>query len=276
MKATPLGVDKLQTSLRTRLFGQQLHYLEAVGSTNEVAKRLAGEGAPEGTVVIADLQTAGKGRLGRSWMAPANSSLLMSLIFRPTLAPVQANRLNMLCSLAAADAIQSYTGLAVGIKWPNDLVVPQPPGHNYRKLAGLLTESSVAGDNLLFVVVGMGINVNLEPAALGPVMVPATSLSAELGRPVDREALLVAILAHIENRYRQLDSDQIHQDWKQRLVTLGQEITVTTPTGQIHGVAVGVNPDGALLLRDLAGNLQPIMIGDVTLRAAATPSHDLT
>jgi BirA family biotin operon repressor/biotin-[acetyl-CoA-carboxylase] ligase len=172
----------------------------------------------------------------------------------------------MLCSLAAAEAIQQQTGLEVRIKWPNDLVVPYPATKGYKKLAGLLTESSLVGDRLLFSVVGMGINVNLNPAELGEVMTPATSLLAELGRPVDREALLCAILQQIEARYLPLDRRQIHADWSHRLITLGQAITVSTPAGQVQGTAESVDQDGTLFLRDLAGNLHPIMIGDVSLR----------
>ena len=144
------------------------------------ARRLAAAGAPEGTLVIADEQTAGKGRQGRRWIAPPNTCLLMSLLFRPALLPAQASRLTMLCSLAAAEAIEAETGIPVAIKWPNDLVIPYAPDapQPYRKLGGLLTETALAGQELLFAVVGMGINVNVDPAVLGPVMTPATSLLA--------------------------------------------------------------------------------------------------
>jgi len=228
---------------------------------------LAAAGAPEGTLVIADEQTAGRGRLRRRWVAPPNTCLLMSLVFRPALAPAQFLRLTMLCSLAAVEAIEAETGLVVGIKWPNDLVVPPLPTPHYRKLAGILTETAIAGDEILFAIVGMGINVNLDPAALGPVATPATSLLAELNRPVDRATLLAAILQRIETRYPQITGEQIHADWTRRLTTLGRRVTVTTVGEQIHGVAEGGAPDGALLLRDLAGSLHTITAGDVTLRA---------
>jgi BirA family biotin operon repressor/biotin-[acetyl-CoA-carboxylase] ligase len=274
MKAAPLSVIAIQSKLTTRIMGRPFYYLASTGSTNEEAKRLAANGAREGTVLVADEQTAGKGRLGRGWSAPANSCLLMSLLFRPTLSPAQAPRLTMLCSLAAAEAIEEDSGLAVAIKWPNDLVIPQSSSaaHPYRKLGGLLTETAISGGTLLFAVVGMGINVNLDPAELGPVMTPATSLSAELGRPVDRAALLVDILQRIEDRYPQVAGEQLCSDWARRLVTIGQRVRVTSAGARepVEGVAEGVNPDGMLYVRDLAGNLHLIAVGDVTLRESGS------
>ncbi len=279
-----LSVEQIQARLTTRVMGQQIHYFASVGSTNDEAKRLAAAGAPEGTLVFAGEQTAGRGRLGRRWNAPPNLCLLMSLVFRPSLPPAQAARLTMLCSIAIVEAIQSETGLHVGIKWPNDLVVAgHPSSHrrsrapfsqgpdaaHHRKLAGILTETIVAGTELAAVIVGMGINVNVDPAALGPVMTPATSLLAELGRPVDRVSLLLATLGQIESRYGQVASGQIHNDWRQRLVTLGHQVTVTVSGEQLSGVAEDVNPDGALSVRDLAGNLHLISAGDVALRPGA-------
>lgn len=277
MKTVPLSVKRIQAGLTTQFVGRHLVYFGSIGSTNVEAKRLAASGAPEGTLVIADEQTAGKGRRGRRWLAPPNTCLLTSLLFRPALLPAQASRLTMLCSLAAAEAIETETGVPVAIKWPNDLVVPHAPGHSYRKLGGILTETALSGKELFFAIVGMGINVNVDPTALGPVMTPATSLLAELGRPVDRAALLAAILQQIENRYSQMPGEQIHADWAQRLITLGQQVIVTLyPQSHddsqewLEGTAEGVDPDGALLLRDLAGNLRLVTVGDVTLRISQT------
>jgi BirA family biotin operon repressor/biotin-[acetyl-CoA-carboxylase] ligase len=184
----------------------------------------------------------------------------------------------MVCSLAAAEALEAVTDLRVRIKWPNDLVIARSPAVGpeiERKVAGLLTETSLIGDRLDFAVVGMGINVNLAPETLGPVMVPATSVSAELGRPVDCSALLIAILEQIESRYSkvkgtgrswQKSQPAIHAAWAARLVTVGRDVTVTGGANQIHGRAEAVDLDGALLVRDMAGNLHRIVIGDVSLR----------
>jgi BirA family biotin operon repressor/biotin-[acetyl-CoA-carboxylase] ligase len=264
MIAAPLSAQEIRERLTTRQIGRPIHYYSTIGSTNDEAKRLAEEGAPAGTLVIADQQTAGRGRHRRHWVAPPNACLLMSLVFRPALAPAQSARLTMLCSLSVAEAIEAETGLEVGVKWPNDLVIPNlPPGIPYRKLAGLLTETALSDDQLLFAVVGMGINVNLDPAALGPVMTPATSLQSELGRSVDRVGLLAIILQRVEERYPEVSGDGLHAEWSQKLVTLGQQVAVAAAGGQLCGLAEGVDADGALMLRDLAGNLHRITAGDV-------------
>lgn len=275
MKRAPLSEKRIVSELTTQIFGQRLYHYDSIGSTNIEAKRFAASDAPEGTLVIADEQTAGKGRRGRHWVAPPNTCLLFSLIFRPSLLAAQAARLTMVCSLAAAEVIEAETGVSVAVKWPNDLVVRAPPGtpHLIRKLGGILTETALIGDRLAYGIVGLGINVNVDPAALGPVMTPATSLLAELGRPVDRAKLLAAILLGIETRYPGVNDEQMQIRWSERLITLGQRVVVSP--GAAHpndlpaplvGVAEGVNPEGGLLLRDLAGNLHLITVGDVTLR----------
>ena len=269
MERTSLSPERIKAGLATAFVGRPCTYLRKTGSTNDEAKRLAAAGAPAGALVIADEQTAGKGRLGRRWVAPPKTSLLMSLIFRPEWGPAQAFRLTMLCSLAAAEAIKARTGLEVGIKWPNDLVIPTPDSIRYRKLGGVLTENGLVGEELVYSVVGIGINVNLDPADLGPVMVPATSLQAELGRPVDRVALLIAILRQIERRYPQAIDGRMHGDWVRRLVTLGKSVVVSWGGECLHGVAEGVNKDGVLTLRADDGTLHSIAAGDVTLQPPA-------
>jgi len=233
-----------------------------VGSTNDEAKRLAEDGAPEGTLVVADEQTAGRGRLQRTWWAPAGTALLMSLILRPDLAPHQAQRLTMLCSLAVCDAIAGTTGLVPAVKWPNDVLL------RGRKVCGILTELGIKGTRLVYAVVGMGVNVNVNFGGAGELTLTATSLAQELGREVSRLELLRAILINIEERYTRLRAGESpHAEWAARLATLGQRVIVTTPTEQLSGIAEGVDADGALLLRDENGVLRPILAGDVTLRA---------
>ena len=287
--------DTVLSGLTTRYIGRNVTYLPRVGSTNDAARALAEQGAPEGTVVVADEQTEGRGRLARRWIAPAGSSLLLSVILYPPLAPSQAPRLTMLCSLAIVDAIEELTGLQLGIKWPNDVVVMQPPhegnraGHSevgnrppsQRKLAGLLAESSVTGPQLAYVVVGIGINVNLDVDALAETAFPATSLSAELGHPMDRLALLWAILGGIERRYEAARDPAgglvavrqtaggflgIHREWSLRLVTRGQRVRVSDGGVVAEGYAEGVDEDGALLVRGAGAQLHRIAVGDVSLR----------
>jgi BirA family biotin operon repressor/biotin-[acetyl-CoA-carboxylase] ligase len=266
-----LSAEGIKRGLKTDLIGQSVVYYPSLGSTNEVLKELAAQGAPEGTLVIADEQTAGKGRLGRKWLAPPGTSLLMSLLFRPdpsgrasgrSLAPNQAPRLTMICSLAIADAIEGLTGLSVGLKWPNDIFI------RGKKAGGILTESGTTGGHLDYVIVGMGLNVNLAISALPELRGLATSLSEELGREVSRLELLWRILEGIETRYVSLSrGESPHEEWTARLINLGHQVQVTTSQGVLAGWAEGVDADGALILRTRNGQRKRILAGDVTLRS---------
>ena len=235
--------------------------LPRVGSTNDEAKRLAAQGAVEGTVVVAEEQSAGRGRLGRRWVAPPGTCLLCSILFRPALRLSETVQLTMLCALAAADALQEVAGLHAALKWPNDLLVAG------RKLAGLLSESGVTGERVDYVVVGMGINVNVPPQELGRLDSRATSVLAETGRRVERNLLLASLLTGVEERYYQLQAGHSpHAEWAARLATLGRTVTVTAAGGQISGTAEAVDEDGALLVRTPDGTLHRLLAGDVTLR----------
>jgi BirA family biotin operon repressor/biotin-[acetyl-CoA-carboxylase] ligase len=192
----PLSSRGIREGLRTRFVGHNLVYLPVVESTNEVARRLGQGGAADGTLVVADYQSSGRGRQGRRWQAPPGSSLLLSLLLRPSLAPTQVQRLTMACGLAVADAIQAQTGVQVGLKWPNDVMI------GGRKAGGILTELELQGSTVAFAAVGIGLNVNLDADALGDdLLVQATSLSQALGRPVPRLPLLLALVEAAEARY---------------------------------------------------------------------------
>ena len=254
----PFSLDGLQTEF----VGRNFVYRPAIGSTNDEARRLARAGAPEGTLVVTDYQTSGRGRLDRRWEAPPGSSLLMSLVFRPNLAAHQVQRLTMICGLAAVDAIEAETRLQVGLKWPNDLVV------GGAKLGGILTEIELDGSRVDHVVVGMGLNVNLDPVQLPKdLLVAATSLSQVLGREVPRLPLLRELLRTIEVRYKALQAGQLPQaEWAARLVNLGQPVSVSAMDSRLAGMAEGVNEDGALLVRLPDGRLETVLVGDVTLQ----------
>ena len=259
--------SRIEAVLTTRLVGRNLVVLPRTGSTNDVAKELAARGAPEGTVVVADEQTAGRGRLGRRWVAPPSTCLLFSILFRPDLPLLKAPRLTMLCSLAAADAVKAVAGLEVGLKWPNDLIVTS--GAGWRKLSGVLTETGVVGERVAFVVVGIGINVNVEPEALPSLAPNATSILAETGRRVDRAALLAAILGGVESRYGRLQAGESpYAEWAARLATLGQRVEVSAGEEVLVGHAESVDEEGALLLRTPDGTLHRLLAGDVTLASA--------
>jgi BirA family biotin operon repressor/biotin-[acetyl-CoA-carboxylase] ligase len=272
-----LNEGQIRAALTTQVFGRDLVILPRTDSTNDVAKALAAQGAPEGTVVLADEQTAGRGRLGRRWSAPPGTCLLCSILFRPALPPSQANRLTMLCSLAAADAVERVTGLQVALKWPNDLIIQSPipstqypiPNTQYlpwRKLAGILTETGVTGERLDLVVVGIGINVNVALDVLPTLAPDATSILTETNQVVERAILLGSLLRGVETRYARLQAGSSpHAEWATRLATLGLHVEVTTPDGVLAGIAEAVDEDGALLLRVPDGALHRLLAGDVTL-----------
>ena len=257
-----LNALSIQDGLATRFVGRTVVYWPEIGSTNDEAKRLAREGAPDGTLVITDYQTKGRGRLDRGWVAPRGSSLLMSIIFRPELAARQIQRLTMSCGLAVADAIEQQTGLRSGLKWPNDIVIAEA------KAGGILTEIEVKGTDVEFAVVGMGLNVNLDPALLPADMpVAATSLCHQSGADVPRLLLLWSVLEKIEERYLALKAGKSpHDQWAARLVTLGQVVTVSGMGPAVEGVAEGVDEDGSLLVRLADGLLETVLAGDVTTR----------
>jgi BirA family biotin operon repressor/biotin-[acetyl-CoA-carboxylase] ligase len=266
----PSDLSSLQANLTTQIFGREFTYLPHTGSTNDVAKELAAQGAPEGTVIVADEQTAGRGRLGRRWQAPPGTCLLCSILFRPNLPPTQTQQLTMLCALAAADAIKEIANLYVWLKWPNDLIIKSqtqnPKFQGWRKLAGLLTETGFTGERLEYVIVGIGINVNVKAESLPTLAPNATSILAETGQAVDRAVLLVALLTGVERRYKALQAGESpYQEWVSRLATLGKRVKATVSGETLTGVAESVDQDGALLLRTPDGTLHRLTAGDVTL-----------
>ncbi|MGQ9585358.1 MAG: biotin--[acetyl-CoA-carboxylase] ligase [Anaerolineae bacterium] len=260
----------LERSLTTRVVGRHIVWFEAVDSTNTVLRALASQGAPDGTVAVAEYQTAGRGREDRHWWAPPRTCLLLSILFRPSfpLPTIQTHQLTMLCSLAACDAVTAHTGLVPALKWPNDLLL------GGKKLGGVLTESAFVGGRLEHAVVGMGLNVNVrfdvrlwDPDAQGLTSLQgqATSLLLHLGQPVDRTLLLQTLLERADFRYSRLqEGERFHEEWSRRLATLGQRVRVETGTERLEGVAEGVDVNGSLLLRLAEGSLRRILAGDVT------------
>jgi BirA family biotin operon repressor/biotin-[acetyl-CoA-carboxylase] ligase len=278
-----LSGDLVRHRLPTFVFGQNVIYTEQIGSTNTELKRLARWGAPEGLLYLTDEQLVGRGRMERSWHAPAGSSLLLSLLFRPAglVAPHQAQRLTMLCALALADAIELHTELSAGLKWPNDLV-----WIDGKKLAGILTELDIEGDILNWAVVGIGLNVNVNfsrqtetetdrpgrPGSGGPPLAQvATSLSMITGRDTGglRLPILQSFLFNVEQRYEALRRGELpHREWQERLVGIGQPVAVKVLEGsqQFEGILAGVDENGAMLLTQADDSIVTIFAGDVTLR----------
>jgi BirA family biotin operon repressor/biotin-[acetyl-CoA-carboxylase] ligase len=264
--AAMFSVQELKIGLRTSLIGHRILYYATVGSTNDVVRALAVTGAPEGIVVVADAQTAGRGRKGRHWLAPAGTCLLFSLLLRPPLLPQHCQRLTMACSLALAEAVEAHTRLPVGLKWPNDLLI------RGRKVGGILMELGIEGGQLQYAIVGIGLNVNPDFATpeMASLAGQATSLAQEKGLSLAREALLASILNQLEKRYARLcDGWSPHKLWEDRLTMLGRQVALFNADGRLEGWAEGVDPDGALLLRLEDGRTVRVLAGDVSLRPAA-------
>lgn len=253
-----LTPERIREGLGTEFVGQKILYFESIGSTNEVAKGLVDGGAPEGALVIAEEQTAGKGRLGRRWIAPPGTSLLLSLLLYPDLTLEEVPRLTMLACLAAAEAIESVTGLPVRFKWPNDILI------RGRKAGGVLTEVGVTGERLDYVVLGIGLNVNWTPSQVPELAGKATSLSEELGREVSRLELLQRLLISMKGGYLRLQEGYLpHKAFTSRLANIGEEVEVVLPRGKEEGFVKGVNAEGALLLRREDGSTVRVTVGEV-------------
>jgi BirA family biotin operon repressor/biotin-[acetyl-CoA-carboxylase] ligase len=244
--------------LATRFIGQEVSCYPSLPSTNDVAKRRAKEGAKEGTVIITEEQTAGRGRIGRRWLSP-RGSVALSIILYPPLDYLPS--LIMVASLAVAYGIEQATGLKAQLKWPNDVLV------NSKKVCGILVESDVRGNEVDYAVIGIGLNVNLRLSEFPDITPFATSLSQELGRDVSRREMVQSLLSQAEKLYLALAAgDSVFKQWRDRLVTLGKKVQVSSAEATYRGIAESVASDGSLLLRQPDGNQLKIVAGDVTLR----------
>lgn len=256
-----LSVDIIEKSLTTRWLGQHvIHYFDVVGSTNTEAKRLAREGAPEGTLIVADAQTKGRGRLGRSWVSPPGTGLYLSIILRPDCPADWLPKLTLTAGIAVASAIRQ-TGLMPQLKWPNDILIAD------RKVGGILTEAVFDRKRINFAVLGIGVNVNMERNEL-PISIRnlAISLRLGLGEPLSRIHLIQSLLQQMEQWYESFQTGlftTILETWCKFDATLGREVEVFLPEKRLMGVAEALGPDGTLLIRDKTDSLHSIVAGDV-------------
>lgn len=253
---------EIQDGLTANILGRQIHYRRTVDSTNRLARELADAGAPEGTVVLAEEQQAGRGRLGRSWVSPAGG-IWLSLLLWPRLAPHKAQLVTLLAAVAAVEATQQTTGFVPGIKWPNDLLA------GGRKLAGILTEVSAEMERVNYLVLGIGINANLVADDFqGELANSATSLLLETGRPISRVAWVQNFLAIFEEIYLEAQEQgfaKVLDCWRRYSVTLGQEVVVSLGGRSVHGTAIDIDEQGALLV-ETADGLEIFLAGEVSLK----------
>lgn len=240
--------------------GHTVHWEPEVGSTNDLARCLAEAGAAEGTVVVADRQTAGRGRLRRAWWSP-DGGLWMSLILRPRLLPAQLPVLTLAVSVAVAEAIELLAGRPVGLKWPNDVEI------DGRKVAGILLEMVAQADGAEYVIAGIGVNLEVRAGSIPDELRDrVTWLAREAPGPVTRNRLAAAILERLEGHYTGLHEagpDAVLAAWRVRATILGERVRVVLPTGELTGVALDVDRDGALILEVPGAGRQRVLAGDV-------------
>ena len=259
----PMDAGSIRAALTTTIMGHRVDYRTSTRSTMDDARRAAEEGAPEGTLIVADEQSAGRGRFQRAWVSPPGVNLYLTLLLRPS--PELASQLSMVAPLALARALRRIAvghGGQVTIKWPNDVRM------GGRKIGGILIESSLAQDGAEGLsIVGVGVNVNFDAAEHPDIRDTATSLRSELGRPEPRLRVLAALMEEMEALYLVLrQGGSVREEWALMLDTLGQRVSVTWGDRVYEGVAEGVDDEGGLLLRLADGAIVSLSAGEVTLR----------
>jgi BirA family biotin operon repressor/biotin-[acetyl-CoA-carboxylase] ligase len=252
-KPDKLDIERISKQLQTQTFGRVIRYFDQVESTNTVAHSLVAEGAAEGTLVIAEHQTTGRGRMGRVWHSPKGKGLWMSLILKPRIPLQFAPQLTLLVAVALCRTIRQLTALSVGIKWPNDLLIEG------KKVSGILLESSADEEKLQHVIAGIGISVNLEPDDFPEELRNvASSLKIQVGHKLDRAELLCQFLLELETLY-ELYQEQgfapIKLLWEALTVSLGSPVRQPGPNGLTEGIAEGIDDSGALTVRLADGSV---------------------
>ena len=251
----------IRPGLRTTIIGKKIHFLSEVTSTNTLAMEMAADGTPEGTVVIAETQTGGKGRLGRKWISP-KGNLYLSVVLRPNIPMHKAPLITLTGAVAVASAIRTTCGLEAGIKWPNDILL------SGKKVSGLLTEMSAEQDRIRHVVLGIGVDVNMEMGELpAEVRSVTTTLAAEAGAKINRTMLLQQVLRDLETWYEKflINDAEVLDEWKKLNTTVGNRITVSGTGEALDGLAQGVDGDGRLIVRLDNGTIRTVAAGDVTI-----------
>ncbi len=252
---------EIKLNLQTRWMGRRIHYFQRIESTNSKAYELALKGAKEGEIVIAESQKRGRGRLGRKWYSPPFLNLYLSVILRPNIPPHQASLLTLMAAVATAEAIEKYSGLNPLIKWPNDILLRN------RKVAGLLNEIRSEGDRIDFIILGIGINLNMAEKQLPrEIRRLATSLKIEKGESVSRKEFLQLLLKALEEWYEiflKEGGERVLKVWREKSKIKGRTIRVTSFGQSLTGRAVDVDSEGALILRLRKGERRRIVAGDI-------------
>ena len=259
----PLNPETLASSLQTVSFGKQLTHREEVSSTNVVAHELARGGCPEGTVVIAESQSAGKGRLGRSWESPVGKNLYLSLVLRPVTTPTEAAKLTLLAAVSVAETLHSELTFPPRIKWPNDILL------RGRKTSGILCELVTEGERVTFVIVGVGVNLNYARAEMPQeIRGIATSVMEEAGRVVNRSAFTQRLIQSLETQYLSWQKNgfnDVARLWNQYARIEGQWMRAQVGGNNLVGKACGLDEHGFLVLESTKGITERVVAGDIFL-----------
>lgn len=257
----PLALDAIRAGLKATRCGKSFHYLEEIDSTNLYARKLAERGGRDGEIVIAEAQTQGRGRMGRGWVSPPYRNLYLSVILRPRLPAEQTAQITLMAAVAVAETVEEFLSFPPEIKWPNDVLVRS------RKLAGMLTEACWETNRAPFVILGIGVNLNFPAELMPPVLRDkATSLMEILGTAVDRTAFTRRLIERLDRWYGALEEDgfaAIRTRWEDYFALRGKRVKVVTPGAEVTGKALGIDPEGRLLL-DLGGERhERILAGEV-------------
>ena len=259
----PLDRDIIINGLGRSIFSKNFIFHPIINSTNAHVKELALKGAPEGTLVLAEEQTGGRGRMDRKWLSAGQENILFTILLRPPLDADGIFLLTMILALSTIDAIKETTGLDVLIKWPNDLYI------NNKKTGGILTEFSLKHRIAEYVILGLGLNANWMPGESDGILYPATSILAESGIRISRNELLIDILKRFEMYYKKALSgktDELHSRWNRLSLVIGKNVEIIYQDERITGMVIDIERNGTLILKDKMGGEMRILSGDVSLR----------
>lgn len=264
-KPDKISGNEIQLGLKTKFMGRHIHFEEVVSSTQKIAHSLAGDGAEEGTIVVADQQTGGRGRLARAWYSPKQTGIWMSMILRPKIPINKTPQLTLLTAVALIQAIEEVTGLTPEIKWPNDIMI------NGKKIVGILTELQAEADRVHSVIIGVGMNVNHTldqfPEELQAI---ATSIAEETGEPADRAQVIQAIMKNFEKLYTGYlihGFKPVKLLWESYAISLNKTLIARTLQGTIRGRAIGIDDEGVLLLETAEGKIEKIYSADIEIQS---------
>jgi BirA family biotin operon repressor/biotin-[acetyl-CoA-carboxylase] ligase len=256
-----LNAEKIKGLLKDSIFSKNIFVHKVLPSTNDTAKELYKKGLSEEAVILAEEQSAGRGRMDREWVSPAKKNILMSLLLKPSIEIERVYTLTLALAVSVTDAVNKITGLSAMIKWPNDIYL------NGKKLGGILTEFGAKGLNVDYVILGLGLNVNWCPE--DGALFPSTSLWMESSRELSRNKLIASVLLQYNEIYQNIlagDLENFHEKCNERSLVTGNKVSINTEGEIIEGQVSGIDIDGALLVREQNGNIRKVLNGDVSLR----------